>query len=461
MASILGIDMARLAANKPSPLDGMLHAGVRSRCAHEWQLNYTPKFSSSGVVRSVPPSSTIRRVAPLMRTIGVTRIAEVTQLDRVGVPNFVAVRPRDLGPGISYYNGKGTTRAAAKAGAMMEAIERYSGERCDLPVSYCTYDAMRQRAPTVNPRELIVPTVREFESKLKLEWVEGFDLLSHESTFVPLNAVVCPYAPLRDCALYYASTNGLASGNTMEEALCHALCEVIERDALAISLTALRLRPAVQSLLHALGHKSALFGHSCKSFPLVSLERLPHPAAQISEKLLKTKLHVYLRNITSTARIPTFDCTIVEDRLNGGHLAHSGAGTHPDARVALVRALTEAAQSRVAWIQGGREDLPEIKPRSDVFDPDRIFGSSERCSFSSIASHEYERVDEDIHFLLQRLKAAGFGQVIAVNLTRPELGVPVVRVIVPRAETWTVFHLHTGRGIFGGRIASVLSASED
>src|SRR5580704_19745048 len=110
-----------------------------ARYALEWRLRPTPKIDSLGDSRSVPPAETIRRVTPLMRQIGVTRIGEVTPLDRTGIPNFVAVRPLDRGPGISYYNGKGSTRGAAKAGAMMEAIERYSGERCDLPVTYASY----------------------------------------------------------------------------------------------------------------------------------------------------------------------------------------------------------------------------------------------------------------------------------------------------------------------------------
>src|SRR5438046_2684001 len=334
--------------------------GVRSYRVVDWELRRTPKFSAAGAVRSVPPEATIRRAAPLMRVIGVTRIAEVTHLDRVGIPNFMAVRPRDLGPGISYYNGKGSNRVFAKAGAMMEAIERYSGERCDLPVSYCTYYEIRQRGAAVNPHELIVPTVQEIHSRLKLEWVQGLDLLSREITYLPLNAVVCPYEPQLNCALYYSSTNGLASGNTLEEALSHALCEVIERDALAVSLTAMKLRPQVDAVLEHLGYRPARPPATDGSFPLVSLDRLPRRAAAMAEKLRRGKLRVYLRNITSTAGIPTIDSTIVEDRLDGCPLAHGGTGTHPDARVAVLRALTEAAQSRVAWIQGGREDLPDI-----------------------------------------------------------------------------------------------------
>jgi ribosomal protein S12 methylthiotransferase accessory factor len=296
--------------------------------------------------------------------------------------------------------------------------------------------------------------VREYRSDLRLEWVEGFDLVSRQPTQVPLNAVVCPYEPSRGRALYYSSTNGLASGNTLEEALCHALCEGIERDALAIALTSLELAPAVGQVLAGIGAAPAGGRATAqRSFPLISLDGLPRAAALLVRRLRTAGLRVYVRNITSAAGIPTFDCTIAEGR----HLVHGGSGTHPDARVALTRALTEAAQSRVGCIQGGREDLPEVvRPRAEL-DPEEVYGGGPECPFSSIPSHEHDRVDEDIRFLLSHLKVAGFTQVVAFDLTRPELGIPVVRVVVPKAESWTVFHLHTGRGIFGSRVARVLS----
>ena len=245
-----------------------------------WRLRASPKHAPFGVVRTISPSETIRRVTPLMASIGVTRVAEVTQLDRVGIPNFMSVRPRDRGPGISYYNGKGVTKSAAKAGAMMEAIEHYSAEHCDLPIFYATYREMKKRGAVVDPRELLVPQVREYQPKLRLEWIEGFDLISSRTTYVPLNAVVCPYEAQRGVAIFYASTNGLASGNTIEEALCHALCEVIERDALAIALTSLELAPAIGRVLAAAGLTSRnLRVPNTDRFPLVSLSDLPRNAA--------------------------------------------------------------------------------------------------------------------------------------------------------------------------------------
>lgn len=432
----------------------LAQAHIPKRTATKWQLRPAPKHAPYGVVRTIPPSETIKKITPLMPLIGVTRVAEVTQLDRVGIPNFMSVRPRDSGPGISYYNGKGVTRTAAKAGAMMEAIERYSGERCDLPIIYCDYSEIIRHGPAVDPRQLLVPQVRKYQATLKLEWVEGFDLISRVPTYVPLNAVVCPYEAPPEKILYYASTNGLASGNTIEEALCHALCEIVERDALAISLTALELAPAVREVLLSVGLKPRSLARSGRErFPLVSLDNLPQAATLLVQKLRAAGLRIYLRDITSTAGIPTLDCTIVEN----DNLVHGGCGTHPDARVALTRALSEAAQSRVACIQGGREDLPEVvRPRS-AFDPDEIYGGGEMRAFSSIRSYEHDRVDQDVRFLIRRLKQAGFRQAVALDLTRPEVGVPVVRVVVPEAEAWTVFHLHTERGVFGPRVAKALN----
>jgi ribosomal protein S12 methylthiotransferase accessory factor len=425
----------------------------------DWNLQPAPKYASYGVVRTIPPAETVRRVTSLMETIGVTRVAEVTGLDRVGIPNFTTVRPRERGEGISYYNGKGVTRIAAHAGALMEAIERYSGEFCDLPISYADRDEIERRGPTVDPAEIIVPHATEYRPGLRLEWVEGFDLLSKCPTYLPLNSVVCPYEPPPGRpTLYYSSTNGIASGNTLEEALCHALCEVIERDATAVSTASLDLAPAVGQVLASLDmipDETAEFD-AAQRFALIDLDSLPPRALALARRLQHAGLEVYLRDVTSTAGIPTLDCAIVERRLNGCHLVHGGAGTHPDARVAVNRALTEAAQSRVGHIQGGREDLPTIVRTPALFDPDEMYGRGEVRPFSSIQSYEHSDIGDDICLMLERLQADGFRQVVAVDMTRLEVGIPVVRVVIPRAEAWSVFFEHTRRATFGLRIGRIL-----
>jgi ribosomal protein S12 methylthiotransferase accessory factor len=343
----------------------------------------------------------------------------------------------------------------------MEAVERYSGEHCDYAVELETYNAIVKMGAAIDPTQIIVPEIQKYRPDLPLEWVKGFDLIQEEPTYAPLNCVVCPYSPRQGAALYYTSTNGLASGNFLVEALCQALCEIIERDALAIYAAAIALKPAIYEVLSNLGRVSK---NSTKvdvnhRYPLIDHQGLPLRAARLVGKMKLAGLEVYLRNITSTMGIPTIDCTIVKRQPVGEYEIHAGYGTHPDARVALMRAITEAAQSRVGWIQGGREDLPEVAMHvQKVTSPEIIegFGSGPKQSFHSIPSTETHFVDEDVKHLLTSLRKSGLEQVVAFDLTRPELNIPVVRIVVPRAESWSAFRLHTGRGVFGPRIAQML-----
>lgn len=430
----------------------------RLRVSH---LQSAPKYASYGVVRCVPPKETIRRVLPLCHAIGVTRVADVTGLDRVGIPNFTTVRPREAGWGISYYNGKGITRAAAKAGALMEALERHTGELWDRPRFRGTMAEMEQRGPTIDPRTIVEPLVRRYAPEMTLEWVQGFDLLGEQPIFVPLNAVICPYRPPNGAVqMYFSHTNGLASGNTIEEALCHAICEVVERDALAMADTVESLARAVMLVYMDTELGPLLDYDPDQPSPLgtrVALDTLPARARALVRKMQDADLLVYIRDVTSKIGIATFDCVCIERRLDGRHPVHCGSGSHPDARVAVNRAITEAAQSRVAHIQGGREDLTHIAREPAPFDPEKVFGGGPARAFSTIPSIENASVDDDIRFMLDHLSSEGFEHVIAVDMTRPELGVPVIRVLIPQAETWSTFFNHGARARLGPRANRLLA----
>jgi len=78
--------------------------------------------------RAIAPADTIKNVESKLRTAGVTRVAEITHLDRIGIPVYSAIRPSAAEGAVSIYAGKGATKPQAKASAMMEAFERYSAE---------------------------------------------------------------------------------------------------------------------------------------------------------------------------------------------------------------------------------------------------------------------------------------------------------------------------------------------
>jgi ribosomal protein S12 methylthiotransferase accessory factor YcaO len=414
-----------------------------------WLGSREEKYSASGVERSVKPSATIRRAQAALDIIGVTKVADVTDLDRVGIPNFMTVRPHDLGPGISYYNGKGTTRAAAHAGALMEAVERHAGERYDGEITTASYYNLRRRHACVDPAEINVPMVRNFNEDLLLEWALGFDLIARKPTFAPLNCVMCPYVPSAGMSLFYSSTNGLASGNTHVDALCHALCEVIERDATALAVARSEVKPAIASVLTDIGFDGGQLPGR-ENPPMISLAGLPRRAAVLVRKLQSAGLEVQLRNLTSAVGIATIECTIVDTQgMPDGINAHAGCGTHPDARIALTRALTEAAQSRLTWIQGGREDLPDFHPPKGR-PPESWSGPSDTIGFDEIASYRHSSVNEDVEFI-EQMTQSGFEQIVAFDITSAEVGIPVVRVVVPRAEAWTIFLQHGDRASLGDR----------
>lgn len=303
----------------------------RENTAEHWRLERLRKYSDHGVERSIHPRETIRRASRIVDKIGVTRVADVTGLDRLGIPNYMTVRPRDLGPGISYYNGKGTTAVDAHAGALMEAVERHAGEYCYYKVVVGSYRELNRRFACVDPANVIVPQVAAYSADQTMEWVAGYDVINARETLVPLNFVICPYRSAEFPTLFFASSNGLASGNTLTEALGHALCEVIERDAESMSLARLQIAPTLSNLLR----DGAKIPARHKQ-PYVRLSTLPRRARVLVRKMQNAGLKVLVRDLTSTAGIATFDCAAIGDGKDGFGVAHGGYGTHPDARVAVA-----------------------------------------------------------------------------------------------------------------------------
>jgi ribosomal protein S12 methylthiotransferase accessory factor len=145
---------------------------------------------------------------------------------------------------------------------------------------------------------------------------------------------------------------------------------------------------------------------------------------------------------TSDIGIPTFFCTIL-DRQHGQWRAlgpASGSGTHPCREVALLRALTEAAQARLTVIAGSRDDIGMVtyrrsQDRSLLADAARVLASADSGrSFDEAPTHSSETLNDDVAWELGQLRKAGIEQVAVVDLTLPKFGISVVRVVIPGLE---------------------------
>jgi ribosomal protein S12 methylthiotransferase accessory factor len=238
----------------------------------------------------------------------------------------------------------------------------------------------------------------------------------------------------------------------MEEAICHALCEVIERDAM--SLADLRasaipfhiLRTIVHSLNAAAFSVSPIladrFVDDPSIFSDVDIQEINfEPVKSLVEKFRHAGISLMVKNITSDIGIPTFNASSIEWISHDyGYLAE-GHGTHPDARIALLRAITEVSQTRAANIQGARDDLRKIKYNDENTDDRRAWQfmrSTKKIKFSEVPTFFNEDILDDINLILYRLKNVGLNQVIIVDLTNQNIGIPVVRAIVPGLETFKI-----------------------
>ena len=163
-------------------------------------------------------------------------------------------------------------------------------------------------------------------------------------------------------------------------------------------------------------------------------------ARGLLDKFAAAEVDVYLRDITSDIGIPTCAAAADDVRLRDPTLLTTGMGTHTSAGVAVLRALTEVAQSRLTQIHGAREDttLADFRKQIGYERTRRLnkhwFEASETRSFAEIQSFESDDFLLDIKYMLKKLEEAGLDRVVVVDLTREEIGLPVVRVIVPGLE---------------------------
>jgi thioglycine synthase len=427
---------------------------------------------------------TLAQIIPLCKDIGVTRISDITYMDKLYIPNFSAILP-DTEDSIWVYSGKGITKQHAKAGALMESIERY----CSLPSTYSksfihgTYSELSKIYNKVlHPNEVVEPVEPIYNDKESIiDYVPGFDLLKNEEVLIPAQLVFSKFSAKSPSinVFPYSHTNGLASGNVLEEAICHGLCEVIERDAVSIADLCSSSIPysIVENIIKSLkntDYDSFLinqipedkFVDDSNIYPDVNISEIVkefEPIKFLVRKFIDAGISLLIKDITQKdIGIPTFVASSIEWITNEYGYFAKGYGTHLDSRIALIRAITELSQTRAVNIQGARDDLKKIQYR----DNDEIYkrkwqfiasssthtNDNKNIAFSKIKSYVKKDILDDIKLILNKLKKAGLKRAIVVDLTNPNVGIPVVRIIVPGLETFEVARLYTSTNlIFGNR----------
>jgi YcaO-like protein with predicted kinase domain len=361
----------------------------------------------------------ITRVQPFLSRMGITRAANVTGLDRIGIPVMMVCRPNARSLAVS--QGKGIDIDAATISGLMEAAELYHAEHIERPLKLGSVGELSHSHRFVEIERLPRLAGRRFTEDLVTLWIEGTDLISGEARWLPYESVRANFTfpPPPGSGCFDCSSNGLGSGNSYDEAIRHGICEVVERDATALW----NRMPGADRRNMGVDLDSVSDG----------------PCLDVLERLRQADFHVAAWETTSDIGVPAFFCLIDDLRDPNGH--HGlGAAAHPKPEVALLKALIESAQVRTTYVAGARDDLqPEeyseryrenrrklAKRLLSEHSPGRRFVSAERRSNEEAAS--------DVAWLIERLQAVGVKEVVAVDLGKEDIGLPVVRMVIPGLE---------------------------
>jgi len=371
--------------------------------------------------RAVPATETLARIAPFQSGMGITRIANISGLDCIGLPVAQACRPNARSVAVSL--GKGLDLGAAKASALMESVETWHAERFAGPLWHGSANELGRRHRLVDCAAMVQVADSRFAPTLDMLWAAAHPLGSDEPVLVPYETVhaafVAPYPPGSGCFL--ASTNGLASGNDRDEAVLHGLCELVERDA------------------------DTLFQGRPQRWQTARLDpdSVDDPAcASAIAHLRSAGLLFALWDITSDLGIAAVWARVAE-RPEGPGLVPApvdGFGCHPVRAIALHRAIAEAAQGRAGLISGVRDDVA-ADAYQPMDDPAMLAPWRRRMEqdptprrFAEMPNIGVTGAAEAVAAVVARLSARGFDEILTIDLAPSDRPYAVVRTIVPGLE---------------------------
>lgn len=373
---------------------------------------------TEGTYRLAKPEETLDRITPFLSKMGITRCADVTYLDDLGIPVYCGVRP--LGDILQVSSGKGLTRTNAKVSALMEAIELYHAENPEPDRLYrSTARELREKNLAVKEASFFGEYSGGYTSEdYIIDWIESENLLSKEKVWIPASAAYFSCRP----SLFNLSTNGLASGNHVIEATLHAIYELIERDAIASVNENGKLKIKVR----------------CR---IIDLNTVDDPAlCQMVNKIQAANNKLVLMWVKSCVRVHTFWAAILNlDSFASSSTLNLGYGTHISMEVAASRAITEAAQARAVFIHASREDIAE---RPVYAQKSVEFGSAYKffkkldsnTSWQAIKGQvEFKSMNlqDSYNYMLEELAKTSLPPVFRVDMTQAEFDIPVVKTIIP------------------------------
>lgn len=402
-----------------------------------------------------PLAPEVLRLIARLEEFGITRLAETTRLDRIGVRTHSATKPGTADV-ISIYSGKGLTVSDSVRSAIMECLERTGSLWDPALVTVCSAEQAAALGKVVEPVAFTEPSAH-LDPRQPIGWVWADPLDPGPRVLVPAQlAFNGRPPPTLGCLPFTVSTsNGLGAGFDPRSAAVHGMRELIERDVLScVELLSSHIQ---LNQLHRLARSLGItldtdsLRDSLDHVVRVDVDSLPEPASTIVERLRIAGLPVELKALPNDLGVPCFAAATAEERGPGKVLATAGYAAGYPLGDAVVRALLEVCQSRATHSQGGREDdsvVAEKRLHRTIDASTWLFNSGlTPIAFDDVASH-FLPGEDTLACYADRLETSGLGSPLIVRWN-PHPGVYVARVLVPGIETW---HATAGESRLGPRM---------
>jgi ribosomal protein S12 methylthiotransferase accessory factor len=354
--------------------------------------------------RALAPEAFLRIAQAAARKCGVTRLADITGLDRVGLPVWQAVRPG--GRALSVHQGKGASPLTAKIGALCEAIESHCAEhvQADGPVAAFANLPPEQRAPDLS--DYCVDRAKLPNHGKAIRWCDATDLLSGARQYLPHALVSLDFRSGLPNRIERVS-GGTGAGASEEDAVRVALLELIERDAVS---------------------EWQQLGQAEEAGASLDLATVPFDWFQAWRERLRTlRIELEAFQLKAIVSVPAFMCVIGgTEEFGPAYRRFSGTAAHPSAEQALFKALAEALQSRLTLIAGVRDDiLPAYYKRHST--------SRKSPHWPQPGTRTWAPADSpgDLIGWAEDLAGQGYRQIAIKRLDQNLDGIAVVKAFVP------------------------------
>ncbi len=380
-------------------------------------------------LRSRPIAETLQIARRYAVAHGISRVTDITRLDRIGLPVYASIRPNAMRGSLCVSAGKGLRPEEAEIGAYMEALELSFAEPGKAGLTIEAKPLTALAGCQENPNNILAYCAVQnaaFTENTVFDAVLAEELFTGATGYIPAELVLLPFASQHQAGRYFgSSSNGLASGNQLTEATLHALLEVAERDIMSFQTV----------------HDASV---------IVDPTTLPPAVADIQAKINEAGFELVVRHMDNPLGLPYFVAAVIDDLHVDPLYISGGYGCHCYKGIALMRAVTEAVQSRLSYIHGGRDDLA---------DSHRYFGhmsEQQRMAYFSQLTATLRAGNNQLHYgsigefapsdgsltgllraLMHHLHGLGFTSMYRVAYTQPHEPIQVVRVVVPHMEFYT------------------------